>query len=416
MLLFLIYPGTSKVVVSMLYCRPLQFSDTEVKEYLYADYNIQCWEGSHNMYAALAGVMVLLYPIGVPVFFVAALYPHSKVTADGTPLQTARKDDPDVQSALVKNPLIAEQFGFLYARFKPDFWWYETSELARKFMIGTLSMFIAPGTATQVMFSIAFNTYFMCQLLICWPFKAYDDNLLMTISLAATSITLFGALIIQGKIDEIDQYADGVTQGLLMGTTGTLFVLYLAMLCRFHLAFVCNVLMPDLISKSPLNCFKQPPKPKPLASQAPTEKDIPLNKEDLLPPPPALPPPAQVSLDDEALDQLIIEYFHRYDLDESGTLNSNEELKQLSTNLSFKLRLTLTGNEIDALVHSGGELDHENEWQVEEFGEWYKETFLGIIEEGGSLQGDAAMIVSLAQNANMNQNLSNDLDDGDGGD
>jgi predicted outer membrane repeat protein len=416
MLLFLIFPGTSKVVVSMFHCKQLQYSDSEVKEYLYADFNVQCWEGSHNMYAALAAVMVMLYPIGIPVFFIMSLYPHSRVTADGTALKSARQEEPDAQSALVKDPVISEQFGFLYARFKPDFWWYETSELVRKLAVGTLSMFIMPGTATQTVFAIGFNTYFMCQLLICWPFKAYDDNMLMTISLAATSITLFGALIIQGHIDELDQYGDGVTEGLLLGTTCTLFILYVAMICRFHLAFICNALMPAFISNSPINCFRPPPKAKPVASQGHPDKETAekVLSQELLPPPPSPPPLAKLDMETEALDQLIIDYFHRYDLDESGTINSNEELKQLSTNLSFKLRLTLTGDEIDALVHAGGELDNENEWQVEEFGEWYKESFLGISEEGlCSLQNDAVMITSLVQNANMNQDLADDAGDGD---
>jgi len=120
----------------------------------------------------------------------------------------------------------------------------------------------------------------------------------------------------------------------------------------------------------------------------------------------------QLDVDEGALDQLIIEFFHRYDLDESGTINSNEELRQLSTNLSFKLRLSLRGDEIDSLVKSAGELDYDNEWQVEDFGEWFKVTFLGAgQQEQESLQGDMAMVISMAQNASMNQDL---MEAGDG--
>merc|ERR1711865_47706 len=59
----------------------------------------------------------------------------------------------------------------------------------------------------------------------------------------------------------------------------------------------------------------------------------------------------------DELDELIETYFHRYDLDESGTINSNEELQQLTTNLAFKLKLGLTGNEIDETVGSVGDFD-----------------------------------------------------------
>merc|ERR1711975_115498 len=112
-------------------------------------------------------------------------------------------------------------------------------------------------------------------------------------------------------------------------------------------------------------------------------------------------------METEMLDKLIDEYFHRYDLDESGTLNSNEELKQLSTNLSFKLRLTLTGDEIDTIVEAAGELNDENEWKVDEFGEWYKDSFLGIFDDSNlSLQGDMAMMIGMAQNMDMNADIA----------
>jgi len=414
MLLFTIYPGTSKVVLSVFRCHPLQISETEIKAYLYADYSIECWEGSHAMYSIIGLIMTILYPVGVPVLFIMSIRGYSKVTADGVPLEDARRDDPDVQSALIKDPVINEQFGFLYGRFKPDFWWYETAELARKLAIGSMTMFIMPGTATQTIVAIGFNTYFLCQMLVCWPFKSYDDNMLFTLSLVATTITLFGALIIQGHIDELDDYTPGVTTGILLGSSCTLFVLYFIILCRFQMPLICNWMMPDFIRESPLNCFKPPPKPKAKPTAAATEHvaDISTAMESMLPPPPVLPPASQLDIDEAALDQLIIEFFHRYDLDESGTINSNEELRQLSTNLSFKLRLTLRGDEIDSLVKSAGELDYENEWQVEDFGEWFKATFLAAVQQE-SLQGDMATVISLAQNASMNQDIVADAGDGD---
>jgi len=418
MLLFIIYPGTSKSVVSMFNCQSIQVSNSEARSFLYADYRIECFEGSWGGYAGIAAVMILLYPIGVPAFFFLALRSHSKRTIDGVPLEEARKEDPDAQSALVKDPVINEQFGFLYARFKPDFWWYETSELARKFFVGSLTMFIKPGTATQTMVAVGINTYFLCQLLVCWPFKAYDDNMLMAISMVATSVTLFGALIIQGRIDYIDQWADGVTTGLLLGSTVILFILYCAMLVRFQLPFICNWFMPDFIRESPLNCFRKPPAPPPAAAktEAPVAGGIAYDVVVLQPPPP-IPTDVEVDMEAEELDKLIDEYFHRYDLDESGTMNQNEELKQLCTNLSFKLKLTLTGDEIDAIVASAGELSKENEWQLDEFSDWFQGAFLGVMDEDfESLQGDIAMAISLAQNVEMDQNLMADMGGDDGGD
>lgn len=285
---------------------------------------------------------------------------------------------------MLKDPVVEESFGFLYARFRIEYWWYEISEMIRKLLIGGVSMFIQPGTPTQIIFVIAVNTFFMAMEMFCWPFKTYDDNMLMAISLAATTVTLFGALIINAEIDTLDEYSDGVANGLLAGTTIVLFILYLIMLIRFQLPFICTHLLPECISKSPLNCFRPggicgPPQAPPACEEKEpalvelTESkavDTPCLKSE------TAKPATNNEMDQEELNSLIETYFHRYDLDESGTLNTSEELQQLSTNLSFKLRLPLTGDEIDMLVNSAGTLEDECAWDLHDFTEWFKDKFV----------------------------------------
>merc|ERR1712146_180592 len=252
------------------------------------------------------------------------------------------------------------------------------------------------------------GTFFMCMELFCWPFKTYDDNMLMAISLVATTITLFGALIINAQIDVLDDYADGVSKGLLIGTTALLFVLYLVMLIRFQLPFICTWLMPECISKSCLNCYRPggifgPPKAPPAPAKEEKVEEIPLEdlkSQEVEPETPQVEADVEdkddeADVDDEELNSLIESYFHRYDLDESGTLNSNEELQQLSTNLSFKLRLPLTGEEIDEIVDSAGQLSDMNSWAIDTFRVWFKDNF--VYGESANLQSDAAMVVSVAQ-------------------
>merc|ERR1719174_3122712 len=54
------------------------------------------------------------------------------------------------------------------------------------------------------------------------------------------------------------------------------------------------------------------------------------------------------------LKTLMHDYFNRYDLDGSQTINSSEELKQLCTNLVVKLDLPMDVADIDRIVHSAG--------------------------------------------------------------
>jgi len=71
---------------------------------------------------------------------------------------------------------------------------------------------------------------------------------------------------------------------------------------------------------------------------------------------------------------VIASYFRRYDLDESGTINSSEELQQLCTNLSVRLDLPLNLGEIDAKVTGAGNM-MDNQWSQDDFIDWFAEEF-----------------------------------------
>jgi len=71
---------------------------------------------------------------------------------------------------------------------------------------------------------------------------------------------------------------------------------------------------------------------------------------------------------------LIKSYFRRYDLDESGTINSSEELQQLCTNLSVRLELQFSLAEIDAKITGAGSME-DNNWTLEDFVDWFSKEF-----------------------------------------
>jgi len=71
---------------------------------------------------------------------------------------------------------------------------------------------------------------------------------------------------------------------------------------------------------------------------------------------------------------IIQQYFRRYDLDDSGTINSSEELQQLCTNLSVRLELKFSVNDIDAKVTSAGDMTVNN-WDLDQFTQWFSDEF-----------------------------------------
>eukprot|EP00656_Telonema_subtile_P044254 TRINITY_DN5053_c0_g1_i1.p1 TRINITY_DN5053_c0_g1~~TRINITY_DN5053_c0_g1_i1.p1 ORF type:complete len:296 (-),score=96.72 TRINITY_DN5053_c0_g1_i1:216-1103(-) len=74
------------------------------------------------------------------------------------------------------------------------------------------------------------------------------------------------------------------------------------------------------------------------------------------------------------LHQMMEDYFTRYDLDGSSTINSNDELKQLCTNLVVKLELDMDVKTIDEYVTKAGDMA-QLEWKFETFKEWFRKEY-----------------------------------------
>lgn len=78
------------------------------------------------------------------------------------------------------------------------------------------------------------------------------------------------------------------------------------------------------------------------------------------------------------LQALMSDYFNRYDLDGSKTINSSEELKQLCTNLVVKLDLDMDVSDIDNVVGAAGKFqdddggaESDNNWSLDDFIKWF---------------------------------------------
>jgi hypothetical protein len=61
---FLIYPRVSKRIFEIFVCRHL----SETEAWLEADYSIACTTSTHAGFVGLAGVLVILVPLGIPAF------------------------------------------------------------------------------------------------------------------------------------------------------------------------------------------------------------------------------------------------------------------------------------------------------------------------------------------------------------
>lgn len=66
---FLVYSTASSIVFKTFSCESLEDGNT----YLRADYRIKCTSDKHKMLKVYAGLMMIVYPLGIPLLYVAVL-------------------------------------------------------------------------------------------------------------------------------------------------------------------------------------------------------------------------------------------------------------------------------------------------------------------------------------------------------
>ena len=75
------------------------------------------------------------------------------------------------------------------------------------------------------------------------------------------------------------------------------------------------------------------------------------------------------------VDALIAKYFDRYDVDESGTINNDEEMMNLTTNLVCTLNISMNNVAIQALV-DGADVTGKNAMSLSKYTTWFKHSVL----------------------------------------
>lgn len=139
-ILFLVYPGVSQTIFETFWCEEFLEADGELvyKRALAADYTTSC-EDSNERFAAqlVAGLMVLVYPIGVVALYVYFLRRY-KVTLKSRPT-----DEVQAEKRKIK---------FLLYPYNRDSYWFEAYELVRKIVQTSMLGFIRYYGSDEIVF------------------------------------------------------------------------------------------------------------------------------------------------------------------------------------------------------------------------------------------------------------------------
>jgi len=110
--------------------------------------------------------------------------------------------DPESSDARERDAI--RRIGTIFGAYQVHTWYWELSEMLRKFLMVGLLIFVSPGEPAQLGCAMLITLFFLCIHLILQPFSTRDLNNMQAVSQASLTLTLFVGLImiIDGYIEK----------------------------------------------------------------------------------------------------------------------------------------------------------------------------------------------------------------------
>ena len=223
LILFLSYTTTSTTIFRAFRpCDNLGEKYHGSDSYMHDDYSVSCKSARRVFILAYAALMVLVYPVGIPLVSFCLMWRHREKLnpkLDSDFLQKDRKfeevgeSDSAFRRARVEQKTalrteaiqpegdeifsFAQLFHFMYDNYEPQYWWFECFDYVRRLALTGLMVIVLPGSALQGFIGVLIALGGLLSYNTFNPFvEDASDRLAMAAQLA-TFFVFLSALMIQ---------------------------------------------------------------------------------------------------------------------------------------------------------------------------------------------------------------------------
>ena len=194
-LTFLVYSSVSSMVFQTYACDRL---DDDI-EYLRADYRIQCTDAKHKAFEVYAGIMVFVYPVGIPLLYAVLLFQRRDVLAHAGADKTA-----------------AQSVAALWEAYRPECFYYEIVECWRRIMLTGVVVFIFPDDAAQIAITILIAFFFLLIFEMLSPYKSESDMWLSRGGHVIVFLGMFDLLLLRVDVSDERDLSQAAFAGVLV--------------------------------------------------------------------------------------------------------------------------------------------------------------------------------------------------------
>ncbi|CAB1096488.1 unnamed protein product [Ectocarpus sp. CCAP 1310/34] len=195
LLTFLIYSSVSSTVFQTFACETLD----DGIEYLRVDYTIHCTDAKHKAFEVYAGIMVVVYPVGIPLLYAILLFQRRDVLGD------ARADK-----------TVAQPIAGLWEPYRPERFYYEVIECGRRIMLTGVVAFIFPNDAAQIAITMLVAFFFSLVFEVMSPYTSESDTWLSRGGHVIVFLSMFDALLLKVDVSSESEQSQDVFAGVFV--------------------------------------------------------------------------------------------------------------------------------------------------------------------------------------------------------
>jgi hypothetical protein len=215
---FFVLPSVTTNLFKLFVCTNVDIykEDSSSEDYyLTVDMTMSCSSPEYYRGVYFAIVMILIYPVGIPLFASSMLYQHRKDIKNRDEFKHNSADIshqlPNQSDIMVTTPVeIANEqsttnnilspqvmrTAFLWEAYNPRYWYWEGIETTRRLILTAVISVCDPGTVKQSLLALLITLAYAKLYSYCNPYKSNYDNTLAEIGLYQIFLTFFGVMIV----------------------------------------------------------------------------------------------------------------------------------------------------------------------------------------------------------------------------
>ncbi|CAN0108913.1 unnamed protein product [Ectocarpus sp. 12 AP-2014] len=200
---FLVYSSVSSMVFKTFACDSLD----DGNNYLRADYRILCSTSKHLALQVYAGVMAVVYPVGIPLLYATLLFKHREILVSASADKAA-----------------AQPISSLWEAYKPERFYYEVIECGRRIMLTGVAVFIYPNDAAQIAITILIAVFFFAVFDILSPYTSEFDMWLSRGGQGVVFLSMFDLLLLKVDVSHERSQSQQAYAGVLVAGHALMFL------------------------------------------------------------------------------------------------------------------------------------------------------------------------------------------------